>query len=171
MNGQMRVSINSAERALALLAVDLGDKECDKVRASLEQLHVEILEVTALQGRIGELRAALKDGKTHHFDWVFSERRALAICLRIYRDKLKKLVGSEEKLLVETSLTDDKIGDIGDFLGRLAGQETLFREEDPTRDGDDDEDDDEDFPRPPKLNDRQVAEVRHAAEIGGSGEP
>lgn len=161
MSERMRISINSAERALALLSLDLGDKECERARTSLEQLHVEILEVTAVQGRIGELRKQLKDGKDHHFDWVFSERRALAICLRIYRDKLKTLAAGEAKLLVETSSTDDKIGDIGEFLGRLAGQETLFREDDP-----EDDDEEEDFPRPPKPTADGVAAIRHAVEIG-----
>lgn len=151
----MRVSINALERSLALLAVELGDKECDRARASLEQLHVEILEVTGLQARIAELRTQLKSAQEHHYEWAFLERRALAICLRIYRDKLKKLASAEEKLLVETSSADDKVGDIGDFLGRLAGQESLFRE---------DEEDDE--PPPPKLSSDQIAAVRHAAEIG-----
>lgn len=163
----MRVSINSLERAHALLAVDLGDKECDRARASLEQLHVEIFEVTGLQGRIAELRKQLKDGKEFHFDWNFLDRRALAICLRIYRDKLKKLAGGEEKLLVETSSTDDKIGDIGDFLARLAGQESLFRDEE--EDGDDGLGDDQ--PPPPKLSPDQIGAVRHAVEIGQAVDP
>jgi hypothetical protein len=149
----MRVSINQAERSLAQLAVELGDKECEAARKSLEQLHVDDMVVAALQGRIGEVRVALKDTKQHVYDWSFDQRRALSICLRIFRDKLRKLGASEAKLTVETSATDEKITDIGDFLARLAGQESFFRE-----DGDDMD------PPPPKLSPAQVEDVRLALE-------
>jgi hypothetical protein len=146
----MRISINQAERLLAQLALELGDKECERARKSLEQLHVDAMMVMALQGRVDELRTALKSSE-FHFDWGFDQRRALAICLRIYRDKLRALASSEEKLLVETSSADEKISDIGDFLGRLAGQESLFREDDAP---------------PPKLTSEGLGAVRHAVEIG-----
>jgi hypothetical protein len=126
----MRLSINADERALCLTALDLGDKQCDTVRKGLEALHVEDLAVMALQGRVAELRRDLGDTKRRTYEFAFDERRALAICLRIYRDRLNALVKSEAKLFVESTSTEDKINDIGDFLPRLAGQEQLFREDD-----------------------------------------
>lgn len=124
----MRVSLNQHERGLATVALDLGDKKCDAARKSLEELHVEPFDVQALQGVIVELRTQLRDLKETVFDWEFPMRRGLAICLRIYRDQLTKLAKKEAELIVTTDATEEKRGDIGDFLARLAGQENFWRE-------------------------------------------
>ena len=124
----MRISINAHEREIALFALDLADKQCDSTRKGLELLRLEPMALMALQGHVGELRRALKDLKRHVYDWSFDDRRALATALHVYRAKLDQLEASETKLIVETSATDEKIGDVKDFIARLAGQDTFWDE-------------------------------------------
>jgi hypothetical protein len=124
----MRISINAQERELALLGLDLADKDCETTRRGLERLRQEHFGVMALQGHIGTLRRALKDTKRRIYDWSFDDRRAVATGLHIYREQVAKLATREGKLLVETSATDERVTDVKDFLARLAGQESLFTE-------------------------------------------
>lgn len=125
----MRISINQHEREIALLALDFADKACDATRKGLELLRQEHLGVMALQGRISELRSALKSEKDGVHDWSFDERAAMATALHVYRGKLQVLSRSEGTLLADSSPTEERIGDVRSFISRLVdGQETLWQE-------------------------------------------
>jgi hypothetical protein len=124
----MRIQINAQEREIALFALELADKECDATRKGLERLRLEPMSLMALQGDVGDLRRALKDAKRHVYDWSFEDRRAIATALHVYREQLGKLSAREGKLLVDVTTTDEKIGDVKDFIARLAGQDTFWDE-------------------------------------------
>jgi hypothetical protein len=122
----MKVTIYADDRAMALMALELADKECDRVRNALDRLQLEDLTVKAFQGVLDSLRVSLKDVNNVEHELDFTHRRALGIALLFYKATINKRRGGDEKLLIDPKEILRKLGDVSALLERLSGQETLF---------------------------------------------
>lgn len=122
----MNVLIIGDDRAMALKALELADKECDRVRDALDRLQIDDMTVRALQGVFGLLRVSLKDGKKRDYDWDFTTRRALGIALLFYKAKINGRRDGDVKLLIDPRDAVRKLGEVTSLMEELSGQETLF---------------------------------------------
>jgi hypothetical protein len=122
----VRVTILGDDRAMLLKALDLADKECDRMRDGLERLQVDDMAVQAMQGMFGELRVATKDAHRTEYDWNFQERRAAGVALLFYKATINKRRDGDEKLLIDPRDIVRKLGEVTTLLEELSGQETLF---------------------------------------------
>src|SRR4051812_7763527 len=102
----MRFSINAHEREIGLLALQLGDKECDATRKGLERLRLEPMALMALQGHMTSVRKDLNQKKRHVYDWSYDQRASFAVALRLYGEQLRKMANRELELLVDASSTE-----------------------------------------------------------------
>jgi hypothetical protein len=123
---QVNVLIIGDDRAMCLKALDLADKECDRVRDAQDRLQLEDLNARALQAVFGKIRVALKDAKKRDFDWDFTTRRALGIALLFYKAKINNRREGDVKLLIDPRDIGRKLGELSSLMEALSGQETLF---------------------------------------------
>jgi hypothetical protein len=122
----MNVLIIGDDRAMCLKALELAEKECDRVRDALDKLQLDDMGVRALQGVFGKIRVAMKDGRKRDFDWDFTTRRVLGIALLFYKAKINQRRDGDEKLLIDPRDVVRKLGEVSALMEALSGQETLF---------------------------------------------
>lgn len=154
----MRLTIYGDHRAMALMALELADKQCDRVRDGLDKLQIDDMGVRAFQGLLGELRVALKDVKQVQHDWNFTQRRGLGVALMFYKAEVNKRRKGDEKLLIDPAQVIHQLAEISALLEELSGQETLFTKS--TAWADSAEDDSDDTPRPDPVAQPSLAGFR-----------